>query len=261
MAVLPPILFSHVIAWRCVALRNGKRGRVSGYKHALTAHSRRSLIQCVISMDKGTTGRLAPGPLSISTLGHATGCLFGGLRAYYRTALLGRRPLSVIGVFDRRRGMRIARALDSLPHLRRRVIPRLSRERVQLNFNTAPEKSAGAILSVHVKPGPADHTPLISLLRLSVIRVSVAALYVVVLIPNLILGTIFCAGHLFAELREYCRAALLGKRLPVIRISDRRRRETCSARALGSLPHLRRFPYMDSLLGLPIPALTCDVHP
>ena len=134
--------------------------------------------------------------------------------------------------------MRTARALGSLPHLRRRLVPRLSRERVQLNFNTALEKPAEAISSVHVKPGLA--TPLMSLLRLSVIRVLVAGLVVVVLIPNLILGAIFCAGCLFDELREYCLTALLGRRPPVIRVSDRRRRETRMARALGSLPHLRR---------------------
>jgi len=134
--------------------------------------------------------------------------------------------------------MRTARALGSLPRLRRRLVPRLSRERVQLNFNTALEKPAKAISSVHVKPGLAR--PLMSLLWLSVIRVLVAGLVVVVLIPNLILGAIFCAGCLFDELREYCLTALLGRRPPVIRVSDRRRRETRIARALGSLAHIRR---------------------
>src|SRR5262249_6187617 len=152
--------------------------------------------------------------------------------------------------------MRIARALGSVPHLRRRAIPPLSQERLQPNFNTALKKRAHAISSVYVKPRLANHTPLISLLKLSVIRLLVAALYVVVLIPNLILAAIFCAGLLFAELREYCRAALLGKRLPVIRISDGRRRATRSARALGSMPHLRRQPVRSQSQG----RLQCGIN-
>jgi Bacterial SH3 domain len=127
--------------------------------------------------------------------------------------------------------MRIARVVGSLPRLRRWFVTRLSPERVI--FNTAFEEPAQAVSSVHVKPGLADQTPSKSLLTLSAIRVLAAALVVVTLIPNLILGAIFCAGCLFAELRE--RAAVFGRRL---RVSDRRKRGTHIAGALGSLPHL-----------------------
>jgi hypothetical protein len=129
--------------------------------------------------------------------------------------------------------MRIARVVGSLPRLRRWFVTRLSPERVI--FNTAFEEPAQAVSSVHVKPGLADQTPSKSLLTLSAIRVLAAALVVVTLIPNLILGAIFCAGCLFAELREYWRAAVFGRRL---RVSDRRKRGTHIAGALGSLPHL-----------------------
>jgi hypothetical protein len=75
----------------------------------LTAHSRRSLIQCVRSMDNGTTGRFSRGPRSISDLGHAVGCLAAKLRDYCRAAFLGTQFLPVISVTDtRRQAMRIA---------------------------------------------------------------------------------------------------------------------------------------------------------
>ena len=81
---------------------------VSGYK---LKHSRRSLIQCVRSMDNGTTGRFSRSPRSISDLGHAVGCLAAELRDYCRAAFLGRQFLPVISVTDTRgRAMRIARA-------------------------------------------------------------------------------------------------------------------------------------------------------
>ena len=66
------------------------------------------------------------------------------------------------------------------------------------------------------------------------IRVLVAGLVVVTLIPNLILGAIFCSRCLFAELCEYWRAAVFGRRLRIYR----RKRGTHIAGALGSLPHL-----------------------
>lgn len=126
--------------------------------------------------------------------------------------------------------MRIARLVGSLSRLRRWFVTRLSPERV--NFNTAFEERAQAVSSVHVKP--ANQTPLKSLLTLSAIRVLVAGLVVVTLIPNLILGAIFCARCLFAELCEYWRAAVFGRRLRIYR----RKRGTHIAGALGSLPHL-----------------------
>src|SRR6478735_7078917 len=55
------------------------------------------------------------------------------------------------------------------------------------------------------------------------------------------------AGHAVgcfaAELRDYCRAAFLGRQfLPVISVTDTRRQAMRIARALGSLPDLRRQP-------------------
>ena len=195
-------------------------------KHALTAHSRRSLIQCVRSMDNGTTGRLAHGLRSIAIVGHATGYLFAELRGYCRTALLGRRLLPVIRTSDRRRrGMRLARALGSMPHLRRQFVPtvrsRVVRGRLQWNLSTGVEQPAQEVSSVDVKATLADQTPLASSLMLWVTRVLIAGLVVVALIPNLILGVIFCAGYLLAELRGRWR----GRRI---------------ARAIGSTSHLRR---------------------
>ena len=75
--------------------------------------------------------------------------------------------------------------------------------------------------SVDVKAPLADQTPLASSLMLWVTRVLIAGLVVVALIPNLILGIVFCAGYLLAELRE-------------------RWRRTRIAGAIGSVPHLRR---------------------
>ena len=146
-------------------------------KHALTAHSRRSLIQCVRSMDNGTTGRFSHSPRSISIVGHATGYLFPELRDYCRIALLGRRLLPVISVTDtRRRGMRIARALGSLPHLRRQLVPtvrsRVSRGRLQGNFSTAIEKPTQGVSWVNVKPGLADQTTLFPSLAFAASRTS-----------------------------------------------------------------------------------------
>ena len=75
--------------------------------------------------------------------------------------------------------------------------------------------------SVDVKAPLADQTPLASSLMLWVTRVLIAGLVVVALIPNLILGVVFCAGYLLAELRG-------------------RWRRTRIAGAIGSVPHLRR---------------------
>jgi hypothetical protein len=140
--------------------------------------------------------------------------------------------------------MRTARALGSLPRLRWQLVPtarsRSSRGRREGYVNAALEKPAQDVSSVSLKRGLADKTPLISSLTLLVIRPLVASLVVVALIPNLILGAIFCAGHLFAELRGSLLRGFLGRRLlSVIRVSDRRRRMR-TAQALSSLPHLRR---------------------
>jgi Bacterial SH3 domain len=119
--------------------------------------------------------------------------------------------------------MRLAQALGSLPHLRRQFVPtaksRVVRGRLQWNLNTGVEQPAQA--SVDVKATLADQTPLASSLMLWVTRVLIAGLVVVALIPNLILGVVFCAGYLLAELRGRWR----GRRV---------------ARAFGSMPHLRQ---------------------
>jgi len=60
------------------------------------------LIQCVRSMDNGTTGRFSRGPRSILNLGHAAGCVAAELRDYCRVAT-GRQFLPVIRVTDTRR--------------------------------------------------------------------------------------------------------------------------------------------------------------
>ena len=121
--------------------------------------------------------------------------------------------------------MRLARALGSLPHLRRQFVPtarsRVVRGRLQWNFSTGIEQPSQEVSSVDVKATLADQTPLASSLMLWATRVLIAGLVVVALIPNLILGVVFCAGYLLAELRGRWR----------------RRR---IARAIGSMPHLRR---------------------
>jgi len=177
-------------------------------------------------MDNGTTGRLAHGPRSLAIVGHATGYLFAELRGYCRTALLGRRLLPVIRSSDRRRRkMRLARALGSIPHLRRELVPtarsRVVRGRLQWNFSTGVEQPAQEVSSVDGKATLADQTPLASSLMLWVTRVLIAGLVVVALIPNLILGVVFCAGYLLAELRGRWRRGRI-------------------ARAIDSMPHLRR---------------------
>jgi hypothetical protein len=119
--------------------------------------------------------------------------------------------------------MRIARALCSLPHLRRQFVP-MVRSRVvrgRWNLSTGVEQPARGVSSVNVKTALADKTPLASSLTLWVIRALIAGLVVVALIPNLILGIIFCVGHLLTELRGRWR----GMRI---------------ARAIDSMPHLRR---------------------
>jgi Bacterial SH3 domain len=121
--------------------------------------------------------------------------------------------------------MRLARALGSMPHLRRQLVPtarsRVVRGRMQWNLSTGVEQPARGVSSVKVKPTLADQTPLASSLTLWVIRGLIAGLVFVALIPNLVLGVIFCAGYALAELRGRWR----GMRI---------------ARAIGSMPHLRR---------------------
>jgi Bacterial SH3 domain len=125
--------------------------------------------------------------------------------------------------------MRLARALGSLPHLRRQFVPtarsRVVRGRLQWNFSTGIEQPSQGVSSVDVKATLADQTPLASSLMLWVTRVLIAGLVVVALIPNLILGVVFCAGSLLAELRGRWRGGRI-------------------ARTIGSMPHLRRqfFP-------------------
>ena len=75
--------------------------------------------------------------------------------------------------------------------------------------------------SVDVKAPLTDQTPLASSLMLWVTRMLIAGLVVVALIPNLILGVVFCAGYLLAELRG-------------------RWRRTRIAGAIGSVSHPRR---------------------
>jgi hypothetical protein len=89
--------------------------------------------------------------------------------------------------------MLIARALGSLPNLRRHlpltVRSRLSRGRLQWNVRTAIERPALEVPKM--KRGIADQTALFPLLTLSLIRALVAGLILVALIPNLNLGAIF----------------------------------------------------------------------
>ena len=121
--------------------------------------------------------------------------------------------------------MRLARALGSLPHLRRQFFPtarsRVVRGRLQRNFNTRVEQPAQEVSSVDVKATLADQTPLVFSLMLWATRVLIAGLVVVALIPNLILGVVFCAGYWLAELRGRWRKGRI-------------------ARAIGSTSHLRR---------------------
>jgi hypothetical protein len=121
--------------------------------------------------------------------------------------------------------MRLARALGSLPHLRRQFVPkarsRVVRGRLQWNFNTRVEQPSQGVSSVDGKATLGDQTPLASSLILWVTRVLIAGLVVVALIPNLILGVVFCAGYWLAELRGRWRRGRI-------------------ARAIGSTSHLRR---------------------
>ncbi len=121
--------------------------------------------------------------------------------------------------------MRLARALGSLPHLRRQFVPtarsRVVRGRLQWNLNTGVEQPAQEVSSVDVKATLANQTPLASSLMLWATRVLIAGLVVVALIPNLILGVVFCAGYWLAELRGRWRGGRI-------------------ARAIGSTSHLRR---------------------
>ena len=121
--------------------------------------------------------------------------------------------------------MRLARALGFLPHLRRQFVP-MARSRVvggrpQWNFTTGIEQPSQEVSSVDVKATLADQTPLASSLMLWVTRVLIAGLVVVALIPNLILGVVFCAGYLLAKLRRSWRATRI-------------------AGAIDSVPHPRR---------------------
>ena len=113
--------------------------------------------------------------------------------------------------------MRLARALGSLPHLSRQARSRVVRERLQWNLSTGIEQPSQGVSSGALGPP----TPLASSLMLRATRVLIAGLVVVALIPNLILGVVFCAGYLLAKLR-------------------RRWRGTRIAGAIGSVPHLRR---------------------
>jgi Bacterial SH3 domain len=121
--------------------------------------------------------------------------------------------------------MRIARAIGSMPHLRRQLVPtarsRVVRGPLQWNLGAGVERPAQGVSSVSVKPTLADQTPQASSMMPWFIRALIAGLVVVTLIPNLILGVIFCVGYLLAELRGRWR----GRRI---------------ARAIGSIPHLRR---------------------
>ena len=122
--------------------------------------------------------------------------------------------------------MRLARALGSLPHVRGQFVPAAKsrvRGRLQSNFNTRAEQPAQEVSSVEVKATLADQTPLAFSLMLWATRVLIAGLVVVALIPNLILGVVFCAGYWLAELRGRWRRGRI-------------------ARAIGSASHLRRQP-------------------
>jgi hypothetical protein len=121
--------------------------------------------------------------------------------------------------------VRLARAVGSLPHLRRQFVS-TTRSRVvggplQWNFGAGVEQPARGVTSVNAKPTVADRTPLASSLTLWMICALTASLVVVTLIPNLILGVIFCVAYLLTELHG-------------------RWRGTRIAGAIGTMPHLRR---------------------
>ena len=96
------------------------------------------------------------------------------------------------------RGRRIARAIGSMPRLRRRLIPiarsRAKRRPLQGNFNTAIEKPTQGVSWVNVQPRLPDQTTPLPSLKLSVIRALVAGLVLAALIPNLMLGAILWRG-------------------------------------------------------------------
>ena len=121
--------------------------------------------------------------------------------------------------------MLLARALGSLPHLSRHFVPtarsRAVRERLQSNLSMGIEQPSQGVSSVDAEAALGQPTSIASSLVLWVTRVLIAGLVVVALIPNLILGVVFCAGYLLAKLR-------------------RRGRGTRIAGAIGSVPHLRR---------------------
>jgi SH3 domain-containing protein len=90
--------------------------------------------------------------------------------------------------------MRIARAIDSMPQLRRQLVPTV-RSRVERGrFSTGVDQRTQGVSWVNVQPGFADQTTPLSSLTLSLIRALVAALVLIALIPNLMLGAIFWLG-------------------------------------------------------------------
>ena len=90
--------------------------------------------------------------------------------------------------------MRIARAIDSMPQLRRQFFPTV-RSRVERGrFSTGVDQRTQGVSWVNVQPGFADQTTPLSSLTLSLIRALVAALVLIALIPNLMLGAIFWLG-------------------------------------------------------------------
>jgi hypothetical protein len=141
-------------------------------------------------MDNGTTGHVSHSPRSIADLGHVTGCFVAELRDYCSAPFFGMRFFPVIDT--KRQGKGIARALGSLPKLRRHFAPmarsRLRRQRLW-KVSTANERQALEVPFISSKRGPADEplTPI-------VIRALVAGLIMVALIPNLTLVAIFWLG-------------------------------------------------------------------
>ena len=90
--------------------------------------------------------------------------------------------------------MRIARAINSMPQLRRQLVPTV-RSRVERGrFSTGVDQPTQGVSWVNVQPGLADQTTPLSSLTLSLIRALVAALVLIALIPNLMLGAIFWLG-------------------------------------------------------------------
>ena len=90
--------------------------------------------------------------------------------------------------------MRIARAIDSMPQLRRQLVPTV-RSRVERGrFSTGVDQPTQGVSWVNVQPGLADQTTPLSSLTLSLIRALVAGLVLAALIPNLMLGAIFWLG-------------------------------------------------------------------